>query len=154
MLYFAYGSNLDADQMKRRCPSSRFVDIGRLENHALTFSGYSARWRGAVATIVKHRGAATPGVLYSLEPEDLDALDSFEGHPFAYRRCRKMVRDSDDRRVLAHVYVLGRPDPVPPGVEYFRTIQSAYRRLGFDRAALERAVFSASKTFQRRTVLS
>ncbi|OJD31688.1 aig2-like protein [Diplodia corticola] len=33
-LYFAYGSNLWLDQMRRRCPSSTYLGIGRLSNNS------------------------------------------------------------------------------------------------------------------------
>ena len=37
MLYFAYGSNLNHFQMKRRCKESRFIKKYELKNFKLTF---------------------------------------------------------------------------------------------------------------------
>jgi len=31
-IYFAYGSNLWLDQMERRCPESKFIGIGLLDD--------------------------------------------------------------------------------------------------------------------------
>ena len=40
-LYFAYGSNLDAEQMKARCPTARPLRTARLADHRLGFTHYS-----------------------------------------------------------------------------------------------------------------
>ena len=37
MLYFAYGSNLNHFQMKRRCKDSKFLKKMKLKNFRLTF---------------------------------------------------------------------------------------------------------------------
>ena len=43
MFYFAYGSNLNRKQMKRRCKDSRFIKKITLKNYILTFrSKYGA----------------------------------------------------------------------------------------------------------------
>ena len=39
MLYFAYGSNLHHQQMKRRCKDSRFIKKIILKDYTLTFRG-------------------------------------------------------------------------------------------------------------------
>ena len=39
MLYFAYGSNLHHQQMKKRCKDSRFIKKIILKNYMLTFRG-------------------------------------------------------------------------------------------------------------------
>ena len=36
-LYFAYGSNIDLEQMARRCPAAQVVGPGILENYELAF---------------------------------------------------------------------------------------------------------------------
>lgn len=43
--YFAYGSNLDWHQMKKRCPYARFRCVAKLPNHRLAFTRKS-RTRG------------------------------------------------------------------------------------------------------------
>jgi len=54
-LYFAYGSNLDGAQMRRRCPSARLVGAAILDGYRLGFAGQSAAWGGGVATVVRDR---------------------------------------------------------------------------------------------------
>ena len=36
-LYVAYGSNLNLEQMARRCPTAKVVGIGVLKDYQLTF---------------------------------------------------------------------------------------------------------------------
>ncbi len=87
--YFAYGSNLDADQMRERCPSSRGVERARLDDHRLGFTRFSQRWDGGVADLIPAPGATVWGVLYHLHVDDLERLDRFEG---GYERIRVCVR--------------------------------------------------------------
>ena len=53
-LYFAYGSNINLDQMAQRCPDAQVVGPVTLENYELLFRG---NLRGAgVATIAPREG--------------------------------------------------------------------------------------------------
>lgn len=133
MLYFAYGSNLDEDQMLRRCPEAELVGPAMLPNHVLCFAGFSPAWRGAVASVKRLDGWRTDGLLYSLNPLDLMRLDAYEGHPTVYGRHRRIVITERGHRVHAQVYLhRNLADPNPPGPAYFNVIRRAYRRHGFD----------------------
>jgi hypothetical protein len=61
-LYFVYGSNLDAEQMKRRCPDSKVLVSGCLRGYRLDFTKYSTKWVGGVADVVV---APTEEVIWS-----------------------------------------------------------------------------------------
>lgn len=39
-IYFAYGSNLNLEDMKVRCPTARLLGAGRAEGHELMFRGH------------------------------------------------------------------------------------------------------------------
>lgn len=82
-LYFAYGSNLDAGQMRARCPTARPLRIARLADHRLAFTHYSQRWQGGAADILPAPGRAVWGLVYEMGPEDFARLDPFES---GYRR--------------------------------------------------------------------
>lgn len=140
--YFAFGSNLDARQMRARCPSAALLGPAVLPHHALVFGGYSRRWGGGVASVVRQRGRSVAGLLYAIGGEDLQRLDTFEGHPIVYERVPRLVTDDDGRRRRAQVYLLT-PDfarPSVPSIEYLSVIARAYRRFGFDRRALAAAL--------------
>lgn len=80
MHYFAYGSNMDWDQMKDRCPDSRFVAIATVEGHKLCFPRLSNRRGCGVASIVAQVGSCVWGVLYNVSAKDLASLDHHEGY--------------------------------------------------------------------------
>ena len=77
-LYFAYGSNLDAGQMRRRCPSARMLFRGQLPHYRLAFTHFSSRWLGGAADVVPHFAESVWGVVYEMDEADLDRLDGFE----------------------------------------------------------------------------
>jgi gamma-glutamylcyclotransferase len=141
VLYFAYGSNLDGDQMRSRCPSARLVGRAVLANHALTFGGFSHHWGGAVASVLHVPGARVEGLLYQIDEDDVRALDRFEGHPFAYERVAKVVVDERGRRRRAALYRQPEDDfePWPPPQRYFDVLWREYARLGFDAGVLATA---------------
>jgi hypothetical protein len=138
VLVFAYGSNLDDEQMRSRCAGARVEARAALPNYALAFGGFSRRWGGAVASVVPEPGSRVEGLLYCLPMSDLLELDRHEGRPFAYQRIVKRVKDEHGRRRRAHVYWQPADvfEPSLPQPDYFRVLWHAYGRLGFDVAPL------------------
>ena len=95
MLYFAYGSNLNWERMKKRVPSSFFIGKAKLENYRLDFTRKSINWDCGVADIVEDNKDVW-GVVYQFEEKDLGRLDKCEGYTpnrvkNAYKRIEKMV---------------------------------------------------------------
>jgi len=140
-LYFAFGSNLVARQMRERCPSSRPVSRARLDGWRIAFGGHSGSWDGAVADVVREAGAWVDGVLYELSAADVYALDAFEGHPYAYLRRQLAVATPRGRRVKAFVYAQTGLAMFTSRVSrvYYKRMYDAYRRLGFNVSPLARA---------------
>lgn len=141
---FAYGSNLDEDQMRARCPSSRLLGVATLGDHVLAFAGYSVSRKSPVATVLACPGLAVPGALYTVTPDDLTALDACEGVPWMYARDTTSVQASSGGTRRAAIYRL-QPAQLglgfgTPTLEYLRLIQAAYQRLALPRDALEIAV--------------
>ena len=143
---FAFGSNLDRAQMRARCPSATPLARATLPRHALVFAGWSVRWGGAVASVVRDPRRSVPGFLYALGAEDLARLDRFEGHPHVYARVTRLVEDESGRRRRVQLYVLDPlfAEPALPSLAYLGTIAKAYRRLGFSRRVLTAAVKEAA----------
>jgi gamma-glutamylcyclotransferase (GGCT)/AIG2-like uncharacterized protein YtfP len=90
MLYFAYGSNMDLDQMRERCPSARFVCTAKLEDHRLTFPRKSKNRGCGVATVQPVKDSEVWGVVYQIEELEMGKLDKHEG----YNPSRKLDRNS------------------------------------------------------------
>jgi len=91
-IYFAYGSNLCAQQMARRCPDSANPKRATLADH-----DWLINQRG-VATVEPFTGSAVHGVVWQLSDRDLAALDRAEGVPARYRRTDSQLRPRTVRR--------------------------------------------------------
>jgi len=112
--YFAFGSNLDLEQMSRRCPGSRTIGTAVLTDHRLTFPLYCDFWEGAVASVEPAPGRHVEGGLYELTDDDLAALDEYEDVEGGdYRRQRVTVYAADGQWRESWTYIAN-PDPTPP----------------------------------------
>ncbi|TMQ73236.1 MAG: gamma-glutamylcyclotransferase [Candidatus Eisenbacteria bacterium] len=139
MLYFAYGSNLDPDQMRSRCPESRVVGLAMLRDHRLTFPLYSEFWGGGAAGVSHAHGSTVWGVLYELSDDDLAKLDQYEGwrgvgdHHNLYDRDTvtvELTRPDDGsvpRRVRAYTYLARTLNPTPPSRRYLDVVLKGAR---------------------------
>ena len=81
MLYFAYGSNLNHFQMKRRCKDSKFVKKINLNGYKLNF-----RSKYRAADIEKKNNSIVPGGLYEISKSDEKKLDIYEDYPVLYKK--------------------------------------------------------------------
>ncbi|MFQ3670783.1 MAG: gamma-glutamylcyclotransferase family protein [Verrucomicrobiia bacterium] len=120
--YFAYGSNMNEDQFKGRCPSSHMECRAVLDNY---------RWiineRG-VATVVKHEGASVHGVLYAITESDEKELDRWEGVAGGcYNKDWLLVRTDLGDTVEALVYVDPRTNPGRPKKGYLEKVLAGAR---------------------------
>ena len=97
MLYFAYGSNLNQFQMKRRCKDSIFLKKITLKDFKLTFrSKYSA------ADIERKKNSLVPGALFEISKSDEKKLDIYEDFPVLYK---KYYFYYDDQKVMTYTMV-------------------------------------------------
>ena len=102
MLYFAYGSNLDLERMKERCPSAEFFCIASLPNYRIEFTRKSSILSCGVADIIWDENNKTYGVVYRIDEIDLGKLDKHEGYmpqrgKNAYKRIEIMVFEEDNK---------------------------------------------------------
>ena len=63
-LYFAYGSNMNLNQMAFRCPDAEVVESVRLEGYRLAFRTNGGG--NGVATILPEEGSYVDGVLWRI----------------------------------------------------------------------------------------
>lgn len=122
MYYFAYGSNLNLEHMRRICgwhcsllcrTSLPDYEIG------LDSRGY--------ANIRPKKGETIYGLLYEIDEDGIHMLDKFEGYPKVFDRQEVMVFDENNVKYKAQVYI------EPPGefggteakAEYFRRVVAA-----------------------------
>lgn len=79
VLYFAYGADMNVEQIAARCSKPKFVAIARLADHEIAFFGHSERWDGAQESLRPKPGATLFGVVYELSPSAFDRLDAWQG---------------------------------------------------------------------------
>lgn len=87
-LYFAYGSNLNLDQMARRCPDAEPVGRVRLDGYRLAFR----RTGGGYLTILPDKGNHVDGLLWKVSAQDEQALNHYEGFPLFMPGARSMCK--------------------------------------------------------------
>jgi hypothetical protein len=122
--YFAFGSNMVATQMHRRCPAARDMGMARLD-----------RWRFLInqegyATIVPDQSAYVLGVLWSLTGSCEAALDDYEEIAIGlYTRAYIEIQGAP---ALVYLATNARPGPPLPG--YLEAIMAEAYRRGFDPA--------------------
>jgi gamma-glutamylcyclotransferase (GGCT)/AIG2-like uncharacterized protein YtfP len=137
--YFAYGSNLDLSQMKRRCPSSELLSKGSLPNYRIDFNRYSSGWGGGVADVVTAQGSEVWGLVFELSDADLERLDWYEGcykdRTSLYERWKAVIHTPEGQMHDVWVYtVVERQEFVEPTPEYLQIIKNAAVRWDFPEA--------------------
>ena len=152
-LYFAYGSNINLDQMAYRCPAAQMVGPVLLENYELLFRG-NANGNG-VATIKPKEGQQVYGLLWRITPDCERSLDIYEGYPRLYEKESVAVRDSAGRQLTVMAYVMTDGDrwrsPAMPSEYYYQGILDGYRQIGLPTQALKQAWDHCVGEVQRET---
>ena len=122
--YFAYGANIDVPAMRRRCPSAVCEGTALLHDHRPT------AMREGWLTVSHAPGDVTPGLLWSLEPSDILALDVYEDFEqgLYVKARRSVVRSSDDRTLDVMVYLGSNAGPGVLHREYASRVATAIRR--------------------------
>ncbi len=125
MFYFAYGSNMNLDQMRERRVSYENSRRALLRDYKLGFTKTSKRYNAGVADIVESRDDVVEGVLYEVTEEGMATLDKFEGvNQNTYKRMKVMVQLEDGEKLEAITYkVVSAEEPfIPPSKEYMNKI--------------------------------
>jgi gamma-glutamylcyclotransferase len=136
--YFAYGSNMDPRLMSRTLPEATTVGPARLSGYRLEFNVYSDRWEGGAANLEPDPNAYLWGVVWEVEEEDLETLNTFAGHPTFYRREDVEVRTPDGQVLDCVTYrVAHQQGYVRPTPAYVASLRGAARMQGLPPEALD-----------------
>ena len=100
--YFAYGSNLNFEQMAYRCPEATVVGAAKLD-------GYELAFRRGYLTILPKEGASVEGLIWSITDHDESQLDCYEGYPTFYDKETMTVTDADGAPHEIMVYTMNEP---------------------------------------------
>ena len=122
--YFAYGANIDVSAMQRRCPTAVCTGTALLHDHRPT------AMREGWLTIAHEAGWSTPGLLWTLQPSDIDALDIYEDIEIGlYVKERRLVTCSaDDTPLDVMVYLGSNSGPGTLHEEYAGRVATSIRR--------------------------
>lgn len=125
MQYFAYGSNMNHDHMRQRCPG--IVSIGklRLEGFRLVFDYH--------ADIIPTAGCSVHGGLWHITEAHEEALDRYEGYPDYYGKYYQ-----DD--VMFYRMAQGDADSAPPARWYLEMVIQGYCEFGLAQEDFEESL--------------
>lgn len=125
-LYFAYGSNMDENQMQERCPGAVKVGIDTVEGMRFVLDS------AGVASVVPHIGSRVTGVIWLVTKRHGKTLDRYEGVASGCYRLETIYVTIDGARYHAYVYLSNR-DTTKPGHRdgYMAKIINAAKHHGF-----------------------
>ena len=152
-LYFAYGSNMNLNQMAFRCPDAEVVDTVRLEGYRLAFCMNGGG--NGVATILPEEGSCVDGVLWRISERDERHLDHYEGFPYLYGKEPVVVTDQDGIRHEIMAYTMNSPykdTPAMPSKAYLEGILNGCRQNGIETAPVLEAVRLTQKELPKKVV--
>ena len=125
MLYFAFGSNLNQKQMKRRCRDSKYIGCYSLKNYKLVFRNYFLG--GGVADVEKKKNSSVLGAIYKISKKDEIELDIYEDFPKTY--IKKYFRLLG-KKVMFY-YMPKKTKHILPSKRYLNLIIQGYKDCGY-----------------------
>ena len=156
--YLAYGSNLNVDQMKYRCPDAKPAAVTKIPNYHLLF-------RRGFLTIEPQQGSSVPVVVWKISDRDEKNLDRYEGYPKFYRKeifpillngykdmdaYRAGKRSVQEKVGEAMVYIMNDGFPAQqPSSSYLETVKQGYAAFKMDVNYLMNALVDTWEEEQR-----
>ena len=140
--YVAYGSNLNKEQMKWRCPGAKPIGTTNLVGYRLAFKGSQT---GAYLTIEEDVDQLLPVAIWGVTARHEAALDRYEGYPKFYYK-KDVVLQVNGQAIKAFVYIMdesrkyGEPSPW-----YVETCRHGYEDFGLDIYYLDKAVLESEE---------
>jgi len=127
--YFAYGSNIDPQQMAIRCPSSKLAAKATLNEYRFIIN------EQGVASIIAEEGSKVEGLLWDLSPSDINWLDRYEGlQAGLYEKCLVQISLENGKVVLAFAYVATNANRGTPRPDYLERIVGNAEKHSFSSA--------------------
>lgn len=150
-LYFAYGSNMNLDQMAHRCPRASVLGVYRVDDYRLAFCGNQG---AGVATILPEPGSQVTGVLWRITDDCLRSLDRYEGYPLLYGKEEIRVYGPGRVPQTVMVYTMNEPYrscPAPPSRGYLMGILEGCRQNGISTKRIHDAVRETTEAVREAT---
>ena len=120
MKYFAYGSNMDVQQMAERCPDATVIGVAKLPGHEFLINTHG------VATVIPAKRRAVHGVLWEISKRDESSLDRYEGVASGfYRKVMVRVQMKNGYKTEALIYFASDEQPGAPRPGYLERVVAA-----------------------------
>lgn len=141
--YFAYGSNMDEDDLNRWCkrkclPLVKFLSVSpsKLDGYKLVFNHYSVCRKAGAANIMESGDDYVCGLLIEINKDALFTIQKKEGYPKTYDEIRVDVEKFDGAQVpsvITYKVVKSKekPEHQPPTKEYIQLIISNAKKYNF-----------------------
>ena len=133
MLYFAYGSNLNHLQMKKRCKDSIYLKKFKLKNFRLTF-----RSKYRAADIERKKNSIVPGALFEISKSDEKKLDIYEDYPVLYKKYYFFY---NKKKVMTYTMVK-KSLFMYPTERYLNIVKKGYKDSNLDFKYLKKALIN------------
>ena len=131
MIYFAYGSNLNHFQMRKRCKDSKFLKKFILKDFILTFrSIYRA------ADIEVKKNSIVQGALFEISKSDEKKLDIYEDFPILYKKYYFLY---EGKKIMTYTMTKKTTFRFPTE-RYLNVVKRGYKDCKLDLKFLEKAL--------------
>lgn len=135
IFYFAYGSNMLPERLAARCPSAKLIGRADVPGYGVQFAKRGMDG-SAKATLIPAEGAAA-GVLFTLAPQDLAALDRAEGAGRGYDRLDDFEIRHEGQPLDVLTYIAPKPVQGLAAFDWYLALVLAGARLHrFDKLSM------------------
>ena len=127
LYYYAYGSNMDKEQMEER--KIEFVPErlkGLLKNWQLVFNKKRQRDGAGVGNLIPKDDSLVEGIIYKINRESMKELDKAEGAPTHHYFRWYLDVETDDSKFLMCVVYIANPERVVDGLKPTKEYLSHY----------------------------
>lgn len=117
MKYFAYGSNMNPERLKKRNVNFYERKKASLKGYDLSFDKKAKDGEFGYATIQPSNDEQPiQGAIYEIDDKDLKQLDKYEGYPEHYDKIEVEILDENNIPVKAITYI-AKPEKIVAGLK-------------------------------------
>ena len=146
--YLAYGSNLNLNQMKTICPTSKLIGKTILNDYRLVFKG---RGKGFL-TVEESLNSLVPIGVFEITELDEHNLDWYEGYPTLYTKKTISVI-FNGQKIEGLIYIMNPNYTYSlPNMKYITTCTEGYNNFGFNRAILSEAFEYSLNNLEKKLI--
>jgi len=131
VIYFAYGTLLEMDEIQKYCPTAESLGVFRLKGYRLGFAACGPDPSSGGCTLVEDLGNTMYGVLYKMPSKERQILDKASGYDTGlWTKLDINLLDDNDNIVPANTSVIPNPSGAhAPTDSYTRPILSGAKSI-------------------------